>query len=62
MADNVDLLVLHAHLLTMAGDGVGYVADGAVAIRGEVIVDVGPSSQVAPRYRAAETLDAGGCA
>lgn len=62
MPQTVDLLVRHAHLLTMAGDGVGYVADGAVAVRGDAIVDVGPTSQVAPRYEAAETLDATGCA
>lgn len=34
MAEPVDLLVRHAHLFTMSGPGVGYVADGAVAVRG----------------------------
>ena len=27
-------LIVHAHLFTMKGDGVGYVADGAVAVQG----------------------------
>ena len=29
IALSADLLLLHAHLLTMQGDGVGYVRDGA---------------------------------
>jgi 5-methylthioadenosine/S-adenosylhomocysteine deaminase len=62
MAQSVDLLVLHAHLLTMQGEGVGYVRDGGVAIRGDAIVDVGPSAELSSRYEAAETLDATGCA
>jgi len=62
LAHDVDLLILHAHLLTMAGDGVGYVADGALAVRDDCIVDIGSSSALGPRYRAAETLDASGCA
>jgi 5-methylthioadenosine/S-adenosylhomocysteine deaminase len=62
MPQNVDLLVLHAHLLTMQGAGVGYLRDGAVAVRGDSIVDVGPSAELSPRYQAAETLDASGCA
>jgi 5-methylthioadenosine/S-adenosylhomocysteine deaminase len=62
MPQSVDLLVQHAHLLTMQGNGVGYVRDGAVAVRGNSIVDVGPSRQLSERYQAAETLDATGCA
>ena len=54
MAQSVDLLVTHAHLLTMRGEGVGYVRDGAVAVRGDSIVDVGPSAELAGRYEAAE--------
>ena len=60
MPQSVDLLVLHAHLLTMQGDGVGYVRDGAVAVRGESILEVGPSAELSHRYAAAETLDATG--
>ena len=62
MPRSADLLVRHAHLLTMRGAGVGYVRDGAVAVRGDTIVDVGPSAELSKRYQAAETLDATGCA
>lgn len=62
MPQSVDLLVLHAHLLTMQGKGVGYVNDGAVAVRGDCIVDVGPSTELGNRYQATETLDATGSA
>jgi 5-methylthioadenosine/S-adenosylhomocysteine deaminase len=59
---HADVLVTHAHLFTMAGDGVGYVADGAVAVRGSRIAAVGPTAELVARFRAADTLDAGGCA
>jgi 5-methylthioadenosine/S-adenosylhomocysteine deaminase len=62
MPQSVDLLVLHAHLLSMQGKGVGYIRDGAVAVRGDSIVDVGPSTELGNRYQAAETLDATNCA
>ncbi len=62
MAQNVDLLVLHAHLLSMRGEGVGYLRDGALAVRGDTIVDVGPSATIGERYQAAETIDATNCA
>jgi 5-methylthioadenosine/S-adenosylhomocysteine deaminase len=62
MPQSVDLLVLHAHLLTMQGKGVGYLRDGAVAVRADSIVDVGSSTELAQRYQAGETLDASGCA
>ncbi len=62
MPRSVDLLVLHAHLLSMQGSGVGYVRDGAVAVRGDAIVDVGPSIELSEHYQATEILDATGCA
>lgn len=62
MPQNADLLVLHAHLLSMQGAGVGYVKDGALAVSGDTILAVGPSSELSKRYQAAETLDASGCA
>lgn len=31
-------LIVHAHLFTMKGDGVGYVADGAVAVQGMALL------------------------
>ena len=42
----VDCLFVNAHLFTRAGEGVGYVADGAVAVSGNRIVAVGPTAEV----------------
>lgn len=47
-----DYLFTEAHLLTMAGDGVGYIANGAVAVRGNKIVAVGETAEVAPQVSA----------
>ena len=57
-----DCLVVHAHLFTMEGTGVGYRADGAVAVRGDAIADVGPTSRLQAEFEAEEILDARGCA
>jgi len=55
----VDTLITGGHLLTMAGDGVGYVEDGAVAIDGGKIVAVGPRAEVEEKAgNAKETIDA----
>lgn len=62
MNEHADLLVTHAHLFTLAGAGVGYIADGAVAIQGRRIAAVGPTAMLAGRFSAARTLDAAGCA
>jgi len=62
MNQHADILLTHAHLFTMQGDGVGYIADGAVAVEGRRIVAVGPTADLTPRFRADETLDATGCA
>ncbi len=60
MSRRADILVLHGHVFTTAGSGVGYLEDGAVAIAGDRIVDVGQSSQLAAEYEACKTLDATG--
>ena len=60
MAELVDVLFEHAHLLTMQGGGVGYVPDGAVAVRGSKIVAVGRTADLAAWYEAAEVIDAAG--
>lgn len=53
-------LVIHnARLLTMDEAFTRY-EDGAVAIGGETIVDVGPSREVLARHPGAEVVDAGG--
>ena len=62
MGEGVDVLVAHAYLFTMEGPGVGYVADGAVAVRGSRIAAVGPTAELAGRFEARETVDARGCA
>lgn len=51
-----DTLITGGHLLTMQGDGVGFVQDGAVGIRDGKIVAVGPRSEV--DGPATETIDA----
>jgi 5-methylthioadenosine/S-adenosylhomocysteine deaminase len=60
MSEDADKLVAHAYLFTMKGDGVGYVADGAVAVRGGHIAAAGPTSDLAARSRASETPDTKG--
>jgi 5-methylthioadenosine/S-adenosylhomocysteine deaminase len=62
MPEHADTLIAHAHLFTMRGDGVGYVADGAVAVRGSRIAAVGPTAELRARYQAGETIDATDCA
>jgi 5-methylthioadenosine/S-adenosylhomocysteine deaminase len=58
----VDTLIAHGHLFTMQGEGVGYIADGAVAIRGPRIVAVGPTDDLSASFQAGETIDASDCA
>jgi 5-methylthioadenosine/S-adenosylhomocysteine deaminase len=60
--EGVDTLIAHAHLFTMQGQGVGYVADGAVAVKGSRIAAVGPTTELAARFQAVETIDASHCA
>src|SRR5882724_8429070 len=55
----VDLIVTHGLLVTMNGTRAVY-DDGAVAIKGDVIVAVGPQSEVEAKYLAAQTIDAKG--
>ena len=62
MTEFVDTLIIHAHLLTMQGAGVGYIHDGAVAVHGSRIAAVGPTPELVSRFAAAETLDAAGFA
>ena len=50
------ILIKHGFLLTMQGDGLGTIEDGAVAIQGEDIVAVGPTDEVAKAYGGAEKI------
>lgn len=60
MSEAVDLLVTGGKVLTVDAPGT-VVSDGAVAIRDGAIVAVGPAGEVAERFAAVDTLDAGGC-
>lgn len=62
MKQQIDKLIIHAHLFTMQGDGVGYIADGAVAISGNRIIDVGTTETLQLRFAGQETIDATNCA
>jgi imidazolonepropionase-like amidohydrolase len=62
MAEHTDTLITHAHLFTLQGEGVGYVADGTVAVKDSRIAAVGSTSELTARFRASETIDASGCA
>ncbi len=56
---SVDILVRHAYVITMDDDG-WLIPDGAVAVRGRLIVDVGEDRAVAKRVVAERTIDAHG--
>ena len=43
-----DTLITGGHLLTMSGDGVGFVEHGAIAIDRGIIVAVGPQEASYP--------------
>jgi len=58
-ADNVDLIVSGGMVVTMDAAG-RVIEDGAVAVKGDVIVAAGPRAQIEARYHAAKTLDAHG--
>jgi len=62
MSEHIDTLVTHAHVFTMQGEGVGYMADGAVAIRRSLIVAVGSATELEARFRADDRIDASNCA
>lgn len=57
----IDTLITGGHLLTMSGEGVGFVENGAVAIDGRAIVAVGPRAEIEKASEARETIDATGC-
>jgi len=56
--EHIDTLITHAHMFTMQGEGVGYIPDGAVAIKGQRIAAVGPTSELAPHFQADQIIDA----
>ncbi len=58
MTDPIDYLFMHGHVFTMEGTGVGYIPNGAVAVRGDRIVEIGSSADMSKRYDARERIDA----
>ena len=56
---NIDLMVTHGIVVTMDGRRAIY-QDGAVAVRGDSIVAVGPSADIEARYKGAQRIDAHG--
>lgn len=57
----VDTVVIHAHLLTMQGDGVGYMADGALAVAGSRIVAVESTATLLNHFEGRKTINATNC-
>jgi 5-methylthioadenosine/S-adenosylhomocysteine deaminase len=57
--EKADLLLDHAHVLTMDGDYRTF-SDGAVAVRGDSILAVGSSAELKDAYAPAETVDCRG--
>lgn len=55
-----DTLITGGHLLTMTGDGVGFVEHGAIAIDGRSIVAVGPANELSAAP-ARQVIDASNC-
>ncbi|RJP67935.1 MAG: amidohydrolase [Candidatus Abyssobacteria bacterium SURF_17] len=54
----IDLLIKRGDVFTMAGDGVGYIGDGAVAIEGNTIAAVGRTAELEKAFPAKRTIDA----
>ncbi|MDW8213174.1 MAG: hypothetical protein RMJ55_06440 [Roseiflexaceae bacterium] len=59
--ETVDLLLIHGAVVTMDAAGRVFL-DGAVAVRGNEIVAVGPFDDLSARFTARETVDCQGCA
>jgi 5-methylthioadenosine/S-adenosylhomocysteine deaminase len=55
---NVDILIKNGHVLTMEGIGVGFIENGAVAIKGNKIQAVGETTEIERNYKADRVIDA----
>ncbi len=56
----LDLLFIHCYLITMQGNGVGFVEDGAIGIIGNKIICVGKTEDIVEAYHAERCIDASG--
>jgi 5-methylthioadenosine/S-adenosylhomocysteine deaminase len=54
----VDILIENGHVLTMEGIGVGFIENGAVAIKGNKIIAVGTMAEIKRDYQADRVIDA----
>src|SRR4051812_42597910 len=54
----IDTLITGGHLLTMTGDGTGFMRNGSVAIDGRRIVATGPTSEIDAQFEARRVIDA----
>ncbi len=59
MTQNADILLINAHVLTM-DEGMNQYHPGAVAVKGDSILAVGPEAEIKAQYSAAQTVDCGG--
>ena len=60
MTITADTLITNVHLLTMSGQGVGYIQNGAVAVRGTEIVGVDSADVLISHVHAKNTIDGTG--
>jgi imidazolonepropionase len=60
MTDRCDLLLRHASIATMSGDGYGSIDDGAISIRGGAIAWVGPDAALPGDLDVVEEVDLAG--
>lgn len=54
----LDILITNGFIITMEGNGVGVIADGAVGIKGNRIAIVGPTAEVLNQHKAHRYIDA----
>lgn len=59
MTQTADLLLINAHVLTM-DDAMNQYRAGAVAVKGDSILAVGPEAEIKAQYTAAQVIDCGG--
>jgi len=45
MPESIDILITHAHLFTMQGEGVGYIPDGEVQMVDEIAIQTEAQSE-----------------
>lgn len=54
----VDLIIQNAHILTMEGKGVGYLENSSIAIKGNLIQEIGNADDIKRNYKADRIIDA----